>query len=638
MKKSILRFSFISLVLLNLASCDTNITPFPDEKADLVTFDDRVQTELGSSTVNPFTIENVREALRRIEKKRSAEGKRLNCINCDLSLGPTHKYVKFMPQDLDQMVALEKRGYVLWDVPLDQDLGLVGDFYHDPAVGPDGITYFYTLVPIQQTISSSVPYEIVSEVFLFNEDDGDIKDEDEVDPWDPNICYDEFGQAYICGGLRVKAVNNTVKATNQLNEMGVDKIEFYNILMHISGNSDEMIENVDFEKNRISSVSGNIKVRDNSINVDVPLRGVLVRTRRWFKLSQTFTSSNGNFNIPKTYRKKATVSIHFNDGDKIRGINNLWKFYQFVLPVCKTLGEFNVDQLNSINYVFQYNPDPNSNAATQWVAAHTWNTIKDHPFKNSFYGVNYVADSHNIWISSRVTSANGSAPMLRTIANTSLISAGIDMFLANVSGSMAVAAKRIIQNLLPDITLRYGSSSSQTMLTKDIVETIYHEMGHSTHFTHVGNAYWTDFIAYIVSNNGYGTKNTIGIGRIAVAEGWGFFVGKLYSSKYYEGFAANSAAQSLRDVYLSQLELRKPSDPNEYYNWIPFGMFYDLIDSGEPSSTLVIDNVNGYTPGMIFQSIGANVLTIGQFKTDLLGRHGNIQSPQVNQLVQSYGY
>ena len=49
-------------------------------------------------------------------------------------------------------------------------------------------------------------------------------------------------------------------------------------------------------------------------------------------------------------------------------------------------------------------------------------------------------------------------------------------------------------------------------------------------------------------------------------------------------------------------------------------------------------NVNGYTPAMIFQSLNTNVLTVGQFRTDLLSRQNNLQSTQVNQLVQSYGY
>lgn len=65
-------------------------------------------------------------------------------------------------------------------------------------------------------------------------------------------------------------------------------------------------------------------------------------------------------------------------------------------------------------------------------------------------------------------------------------------------------------------------------------------------------------------------------------------------------------------------------------------MYYDLTDSGEPLSTLVIDNVNDDTPGMIFTSLWSDVVSVNQFRNDLLFRSGNVQSPQVNQLVHSY--
>jgi hypothetical protein len=67
-------------------------------------------------------------------------------------------------------------------------------------------------------------------------------------------------------------------------------------------------------------------------------------------------------------------------------------------------------------------------------------------------------------------------------------------------------------------------------------------------------------------------------------------------------------------------------------------MFNKIIDCIKTESTGQEINVNLYTPAMIFQSLNSNVLTVGQFRTDLLSRQNNLQSTQVNQLVQSYGY
>ncbi len=268
-----------------------------------------------------------------------------------------------MPQNLDQMVTLETSGYNLWDYPLDQEITTLGDYYHDPAVGPDGITYFYTLIPAQYPISINVPYEVISDVFLFNEDDGDIRDEE--DPWEPEEpCYPT--RPGECAAEKKGKINNTIEATNMLDQIGVDRLELYNKAMEISENIDEIVplEERIGTSARIQSVSGTIKVWDNSINAEVPVRDALVKARRWFKLDQAYTSQRGTFTMQKQYRKKAVVSVHFNKGDKIRGINNVFKFYQFVIPVSKTIGMFTTAQLTNVQYTFPYVSSPNTNAAT----------------------------------------------------------------------------------------------------------------------------------------------------------------------------------------------------------------------------------------------------------------------------------
>ncbi len=634
MKIKILLFLFLSLIFIQ--SCEVNELDQNPIEEMVGKGDPENLMILGNKRSNPFTIENAKLAMQILEAKYRKENRRLGCSNCSTSLSPTHKYVKFKPQNYDQLIALEQTGYDLWDYPLDQDIQFIGDYYHDPAVGADGITYFYTLIPFQYSININVPYDILSDVYLYHEDDGDIQD---VDPWTPRPgCYDPNSTDPNCAIARETFVNNTLNATKTLDDLGINRKELYNLMMEISGNEDEVITDTNARINSTNVVAGTIKVRDNSINADVPLGGVLVKSRRWFKLRRILTRPNGQYSISVNYRKKAIVSVQFSNGStKIRGINNVWKFWQFVIPVNKPFGEFNTSDLANVSYTFQYNSNPNTNAATQWVAAHTWNTIRDAGLKNSQLGINYTSEALNVWISSRITQT-ASAPMLRTIFNTSIVSLGLDFYLAGVTGPLGVAAKQIMQNLVPDITLRYGSSNSQTQFAASIIETIYHEMGHATHHTLVGNGYWTDYISYIVSNGGYGSKNSIGSGRIAVAEAWGAYVGGLYGSMYYGSFTGNSNAQNLKDNFILNLENQKPSDTSQSNYWIPRGLYYDLTDTGEPGFTGVVDNANLYTPNMIFESLNGGVLSVSQFKTDLLGRNNNLQSLQVNQLIQSYGY
>ncbi|GGZ34292.1 hypothetical protein GCM10007049_29570 [Echinicola pacifica] len=593
---------------------------------------------LGEKKGNPFTIENVKSALNLLEKKYQKENRRINCSNCSSYLTPTHRYVKFRPQNYDQLAALDLTNYDLWDYPLDVDVQFVGDYYHDPGVGQDGITPFYTLVPYQYPITINVPYDLISEIYLYNEDDGDIQD---ADPWDPTYpsCIDPTDIKADCPEARKTMINNTTEASKNLDKMGIDRFDLYNLMMELSGNKDEIINPTE-QKARISStntVAGTIKVKDNSINVDIPLQRVLVKTRRWFKLRRALTNFNGQYSISVNYRKKAIVSVHFTDGStKLRGINNVWKFWQFAIPIKKTLGEFSTSQLQNVSYTFPYNSNANTNAATQWVAGNTWNTVIDS--RNGKLGISgWGTSSLNIWVSSRITQS-ASAPMLRSVFNTSLLSSAIDFYLLGSTGPIAVAAKKILQNLSPDITLRYSNSANLIMNAAQIKESIYHEMAHAEHYSLVGNNYWIDYISYIVANGGYGNKNSSGSGRIAVAEAWGAYIGGLYGSLHYRSFTGNSNAQLIANRLLDNLELQKPSDASISSYWIPRGLYYDLTDTGEPTSTGVIDNVNLYTPAMIFQSLNGGVLSVGQFKTDLLKRNNNLQITQVNQLIQSYGY
>jgi len=641
MKRNYHRFAIFAFFLIGACTLEESPSNLSTAEKAIEEGDSENLMVLGEKEKNPFTIENVKASLELLESKYKKENRRINCSNCSSSLSPTHRYVKFKPQNYDQLAALDLTNYDLWDYPLDQDVQSVGDYYHDPAVGTSGITYFYTLIPVQSTITVNVPYDVIADVFIYSEDDGDNQD---IDPWNPVPpgCYDPNNTDPACPIARTELVNNTLEATKALDKMGIDRVELYNVMMELSGNKDEILDPTEVKAriNSTGTVAGTIKVRDNSINVDVPLGRVLVKTRRWFKLRRALTSPIGQYSISVNYRKKAIVSVHFTDGStKIRGINNAWKFWQFAIPVKKTLGEFTTAQLQNVSYTFPYNSNPNTNAATQWVAGHTWNTIKDTPIKNGQVGIQTMEGNSplNIWISSRVTRL-ASAPMLKSIFNTSLLSGAIDFYLFGLTGPIQVAARQIMQNLLPDITLRYGKSGGTTQSAADIVETIYHEMAHATHYSQVNNNYWVDFISYIVSNSGYGTKTTNGSGRIAVSEAWGAYIGGLYGSMYYKSFIGNSLAENQGNILLNNLEFQKPSDTSNPNYWIPRGLYYDLTDTGEPSSTGVVDNVNSYTPAMIFQSLNTNVLTVGQFRTDLLSRQNNLQSTQVNQLVQSYGY
>jgi hypothetical protein len=242
---------------------------------------DPLSTVLGERPkTNPFAVETVNQAIKNVAARKIAKGGRVSaCLSVsDCGASTTHNYVRFAPQNVDQLLTLHNYGYDLYDVPLDVEVTTQGEYYHDPALPSSAITYQYTLVPVNYSLPTTVPYNIISQVLLFDETAGD--EADEPDPWVPDpdpgsgsgYCYDEYGQAYVCNtDPRIYLRKNTSlpedlykKATQRLIDSGIDLVELYNEAMHLAGMDDEMITDPK-TGGRVAGYtpSGTVKVRDN---------------------------------------------------------------------------------------------------------------------------------------------------------------------------------------------------------------------------------------------------------------------------------------------------------------------------------------------------------------------------------------
>lgn len=131
-------------------------------------------------------------------------------------------------------------------------------------------------------------------------------------------------------------------------------------------------------------------------------------------------------------------------------------------------------------------------------------------------------------------------------------------------------------------------------------------------------------------------------GYIAVAESWGFFIGPTFTRTRYSSNSTTSNAQ------LDFLEKQRNDNsvPVSPYSstldfssgWIPWGMHHDLIDTGEPTVTLITDQVSGYTINGIFKGFHNGSTTVQQLKAAILANNNNSQALQVNTLVTGYGW
>lgn len=73
------------------------------------------------------------------------------------------------------------------------------------------------------------------------------------------------------------------------------------------------------------------------------------------------------------------------------------------------------------------------------------------------------------------------------------------------------------------------------------------------------------------------------------------------------------------------LEDFSPNRVSDPFRWIPYGVYYDLMDSRNDynfNAILPIDNVSGYSSQKCFNALDNDVKTIPEFKTRFLSESG----------------
>lgn len=116
--------------------------------------------ELGEKLDDPYTVENMAEALTKVYPTKAG---RVNIQATDL-------YVRFLPKDDAQMDVLKEKGLYLMDHPMDYRIAREGDYYQDPSLPEETITWQYAVVPYGFTFPEGIDYEVLDECYLAEND------------------------------------------------------------------------------------------------------------------------------------------------------------------------------------------------------------------------------------------------------------------------------------------------------------------------------------------------------------------------------------------------------------------------------------------------------------------------------------
>jgi len=580
-------------------------------------------TQLGGHINNPYLIENMMQAYKNLKGQYPAQ-----------RFSSNYLYIEFRPADFQQLDQLEEKDVDLFDYPLDQKLLTEGDYFLQPGKSIEDIPSYYAVVPANFSFPAGIPYRVIDEMFIPGND--------------PE--------------LEIEAL----RITNNLDED--DEPAFSNNQLNKKRHDEDIADSYGHSSSATPSCrnfpSGQILVQ-NALLVDNNYRGVRevrVVVRRLFKVERLVTDAHGNFACNKYFHNKFTVLAKFKD--KYARISRMrpWAIHEQFFPIKINFGRWkNLDCGHEFR--IEHPAAAGTIATSHWCAAITQNGLIEHHEMCNELNIGTPPMGLTIMLSSEKGSGHGNTYMLNKMLHNNAAVNGAEVLLASVitilnpfAGAAAAVAAEAYKYRAPDIKYGYGDDLSY-LTTDRYCELVYHELSHALHYNAVGNDWWIKLGMAENKNPGVGTYGeccTDKAPRIALAEGWAYYMGHLLADKKW-GMSStsfpeqgdfdtnrfmlefsNTTGNSSHQNFLETYDPFKIDDPN---HWIPKGLFYDLTDSGtEPLQSRVVDEVSGFQCKHLFTALHSGAADINEYKLALLRENHNYMRDQVINLFHQYGY
>lgn len=126
--------------------------------------------ELGEKLEDPYTVENMQKALNKLYPSKAGR----------VDIHPTDLYVRFLPSSDEQLERLKAAGLYLQDHPMDYRILREGDYYVDPSLEEDSITWQYAVVASDYVFPPYIKYEVLDRCYI-SEHDPDTRAVSDVD-------------------------------------------------------------------------------------------------------------------------------------------------------------------------------------------------------------------------------------------------------------------------------------------------------------------------------------------------------------------------------------------------------------------------------------------------------------------------
>ncbi len=240
--------------------------PEDESTGDMLSHDEII---LGKKLDDPYSVTNVTKALVSLYPTKAGR----------VDVEPTDIYVRFLPESDDEYQELIDMGFDLMDHPLDYQIVKDGDYYHDPEIDEEKMTWQYAVLPHGTELPDDICYEVLDECFI---------------------------------------PGNNTKSDDGIDWEAVEREAF-----RITGN-EELLEAT--TKGGAESPEGRITIIDEDANGGKPFGVACVKVvcNVFVKFASAYTDRDGYYKISRKYSSKPRYRLRFKNKEGFAiGLNKI---------------------------------------------------------------------------------------------------------------------------------------------------------------------------------------------------------------------------------------------------------------------------------------------------------------------------
>jgi len=383
-------------------------------------------TVLGNQLTNPYLIPNITQAYHN-----------LGIYNVPVKV--TNLYVRFKPtmaqfKYLDSL--MDTKGVELFDIPLNYQVLIEGDYYQDPSIPAEQPTWQYAVVPANFTFPSGIQYEQLAQVHIPTDTYSAVETEAErlaelqnqalmannnaiVQPRTPTCPegyhWDVAENECIPDGCPPGYYWNGSECVPQGCPAGYhwdDAVGGCGVNPPPPPAPDASVPAGTITVDETQALTGLATSTTNGGSYRLaPLRKARIVARRWFKVERVYTDNNGHFQCTKKFKHKVRINVKFKNDDAVvrclRGAR-VWNVFS---PLNKVIGVFSGNKSN-ITYNFAQYKDRKAKGNQYWVGGTVHNGLQEYKDFALAQGIGLPPANLSILITNWSDKGMGATPML----------------------------------------------------------------------------------------------------------------------------------------------------------------------------------------------------------------------------------